>query len=168
MLGDHRRWQPSFDWSEEVAHFLLPIMPVACPYLALGFSLPFKVKATPTQHQAPSRLAAIPADSDDPPEAAESRRTNHNPRQSTIDTRGAEILARKADLLARSTNQRADEWAREHADQTRQLAHDARVLATQDRAINAPEHDPTHSHWSSSLVRRACVDGRLGSSFVGR
>ena len=38
-----------------------------------------------------------------------------------------EVLARKADLLARLAARHADEWVCEHADQARQLAHQAQI-----------------------------------------
>ncbi len=55
-------------------------------------------------------------------------------------TERAEVLARKADILARLANQSADEWACEHADQARQLAHEARTLAAQAHAAPTPPH----------------------------
>jgi hypothetical protein len=50
----------------------------------------------------------------------------------------AEVLAGKADLLARLANQRADDWGCEHADQARQLAHEARTTAGQLRLNSQP------------------------------
>jgi hypothetical protein len=47
----------------------------------------------------------------------------------------AELLARKADLLARIAEQRADQWTCQHADQARQVAHDAQTVATHARQI---------------------------------
>jgi hypothetical protein len=57
----------------------------------------------------------------------------------------AEVLAHKADLIARLAHQHANEWDCEHADQARQLAHEARTLTAQARSITTPPpHDPTH------------------------
>ena len=54
-----------------------------------------------------------------------------------------EVLARKADLLARLAARHADEWVCEHADQARQLAHQAQILATQARVAVTPEQRDT-------------------------
>jgi hypothetical protein len=60
-------------------------------------------------------------------------------------TERARVLARKADLLARLATQRADEWTCEHADQARQLAHQAQILGTQARDTVTPQqHDTIH------------------------
>jgi hypothetical protein len=50
----------------------------------------------------------------------------------------AELLARKADLLARIAEQHADQWTCQHADQARQVARDAQILAIQARQIGEP------------------------------
>lgn len=58
----------------------------------------------------------------------------------------AQVLARKADLLARIADQRAGEWTCEHADQARQVAHDAQAIAAAARHIAAqvgPNHGRT-------------------------
>lgn len=60
----------------------------------------------------------------------------------------AKVLAHKADLLARLARHRADDWGCEHADQARQLAHEAQTTADQLRLSSQPQPrgDP-HDHF---------------------
>lgn len=65
----------------------------------------------------------------------------------------AQVLARKADLLARIADQHADQWTCEHANQARQVAHDALLIAAQARAV-AEREAPLNTHRVGPNQRR--------------